>query len=144
MASVLILYLCLYFFNSSEKNKCYEVIKKLSDIHQSEKEYLKVRSSQYRYALCCILDSFLNLSLFSQKMAEVWLQLLQIKEEEAVDRKELLQLWKQMAQLLQDCQKDGELDTKTQQHVREANMVFLLFKDFSALSPVFLDLSDIF
>lgn len=77
-------------------------------------------------------------------MAEVWLQLLQIKEEEAVDRKELLQLWKQMAQLLQDCQKDGELDTKTQQHVREANMFFLLFKDFSALSPVFLDLSDIF
>lgn len=55
-------------------------------------------------------------------MAEVWLQLLQIKEEEAVDRKELLQLWKQMAQLLQDCQKDGELDTKTQQHVRYANI----------------------
>lgn len=57
-----------------------------------------------------------------KKMAEVWLQLLQIKEEEAVDRQELLHLWKQMAQLLQDCQKDGELDTKTQQHVRYANI----------------------
>ncbi|XP_075895011.1 tetratricopeptide repeat protein 37 [Nelusetta ayraudi] len=78
-------------YASSDKNKCYEMIKKLSDIHQSEKEYLKV--------------------------AEVWLQLLQIKEEEAVDRKELLQLWKQMAQLLQDCLKDEELDIKTQQHL---------------------------
>lgn len=28
--------------NSSDKSKCYEVIKKLSDIHQSDKEYLKV------------------------------------------------------------------------------------------------------
>lgn len=30
------------FISSSDKNKCYEVIKKLSDIYQSDKEYLKV------------------------------------------------------------------------------------------------------
>lgn len=99
------------------------MIKKLSDIHQSEKEYLKVRSSiTHRYVLCCILYIHLNHFIVLTKMAEVWLQLLQIKEEEAVDRKELLQLWKQMAQLLQDCLKDGELDIKTQQHVRFRNI----------------------
>lgn len=51
-------------------------------------------------------------------MAKVWVQLLQLKEEEAVDRKELLQLWRQMAQLLQDCLKEGEQDIETQQCVR--------------------------
>lgn len=30
------------FISSSDKNKSYEVIKKLSDIYQSDKEYLKV------------------------------------------------------------------------------------------------------
>lgn len=75
---------------------------------------------------CVVFPIFiLNCVIVLTKMAEVWLQLLQIKEEEAVDQKELLQLWKQMAQLLQDCQKDRELDTKTQQHVRYHN-IFLL------------------
>lgn len=64
----------------------------------------------------------MNHFLALTKMAEVWLQLIQIKEEEAVDRKELLDLWKQMAQLLQECLKDGELDIKTQQHVRFPNI----------------------
>lgn len=117
------------------------MIKKLSDIHQSEKEYLKVRSSiTHRCVLCCILYIHLNHFIVLTKMAEVWLQLLQIKEEEAVDRKELLQLWKQMAQLLQDCLKDGELDIKTQQHVRFPNirtafccaLIYRGLKDFGA------------
>lgn len=55
-------------------------------------------------------------------MAKVWLQLLQLKEEEAVDRKELLQLWQQMAQLLQDSLKEGEQDFETQQCVRFPQM----------------------
>lgn len=109
------------------------MIKKLSDIHQSEKEYLKVRSSiTHRCVLCCILYIHLNHFIVLTKMAEVWLQLLQIKEEEAVDRKELLQLWKQMAQLLQDCLKDGELDIKTQQHVRFPKIRTAFWKDFGA------------
>lgn len=101
------------------------MIKKLSDIHQSEKEYLKVCSSiTQRYVMFCIVFSHLNHLIFLTKMAEVWLQLLQIKEEEAVDRKELLQLWKEMAQLLQDCMKDAALDIKAQQHVRFPNIEF--------------------
>lgn len=56
-------------------------------------------------------------------MAKVWLQLLQLKEEEAVDRKELLQLWQQMAQLLQDCLKEGEQDIEIQQCVRFPQMI---------------------
>lgn len=37
--------LFVFFLHSSDKNKCYEMIKKLSDIHQSDKEFLKVRCS---------------------------------------------------------------------------------------------------
>lgn len=68
-------------------------------------------------------------------MAKVWLQLLQLKEEEAVDRKELLQLWRQMAQLLQDCLKEEEQDIETQQCVRFPQMVTSLSRrrDLSAL-----------
>lgn len=55
-------------------------------------------------------------------MAKVWLQLLHLKEEEAVDRKELLQLWQQMAQLLQDSLKEEEQDMETQQCVRFPQM----------------------
>ncbi|XP_038559572.1 tetratricopeptide repeat protein 37 [Micropterus salmoides] len=78
-------------YASSDKNKCYEMIKKLSDIYQSDKEYLM--------------------------LAKVWLQLLQLKEEEAVKKKELLQLWKQMTQLLSDCLNEEEQDNETHQHL---------------------------
>ncbi|KAA8592375.1 hypothetical protein FQN60_017830 [Etheostoma spectabile] len=78
-------------YASSDKNKCYEMISKLSEIYQSEKEYLK--------------------------LAKVWLQLIQVKEEEAVDKKELLQLWQQMTQLLSDCINEEEQDNETQQHL---------------------------
>uniref|UniRef100_A0A3Q1HHR7 Uncharacterized protein n=1 Tax=Anabas testudineus TaxID=64144 RepID=A0A3Q1HHR7_ANATE len=77
-------------YASSDKNKCYEVIKKLSDIYHSDKEYLK--------------------------LAKVWLQLIQLKEEEAVDKKELLQLWRQMTQHLSDYVNEEEQDNETQQH----------------------------
>uniref|UniRef100_A0A3Q3WEK4 Uncharacterized protein n=1 Tax=Mola mola TaxID=94237 RepID=A0A3Q3WEK4_MOLML len=78
-------------YASSDKNKCYEMIRKLSDIYQSDKEYIK--------------------------LAKIWLQLLQLKEEETVDKKELLQLWQQMAQLLSDCLNEEEQDNETQQHL---------------------------
>ncbi|KAM4576471.1 tetratricopeptide repeat protein 37 [Odontesthes bonariensis] len=78
-------------YASSDKNKCYEMIQKLSDIYQSDKEYLK--------------------------LAKVWLQLVQLKEEEAVDKKELVQLLQQMTQLLSNCLNEEEQDNETQQHL---------------------------
>lgn len=78
-------------YASSDKNKCYEVINKLSDIYDSDKEYLK--------------------------LAKVWLQLIQLKEEESVDKKELVQLLEKMTQLLSDCLKEVEHDSETQQHL---------------------------
>ncbi|XP_035514221.1 tetratricopeptide repeat protein 37 [Morone saxatilis] len=78
-------------YASSDKNKCYEMIKKLSESYQSDKEYLK--------------------------LAKLWLQFLQLKEEEAVDKKELLQLWQQMTQLLSDCLNEEDQDNETRQHL---------------------------
>uniref|UniRef100_A0A671Y1A5 SKI3 subunit of superkiller complex n=1 Tax=Sparus aurata TaxID=8175 RepID=A0A671Y1A5_SPAAU len=52
-----------------------------------------------------------------QDLAKVWLQLLQLKEEEAVDKKELLQLWQQMTKLLSDCLNEEEKDNEIQQHL---------------------------
>lgn len=52
----------LFFFNSSDKNKCYDMIKKLSDTHQSEKEYLKVCES---ITLKYVLYSFHSYEPFS-------------------------------------------------------------------------------
>ncbi|CAG00393.1 unnamed protein product [Tetraodon nigroviridis] len=78
-------------YASSDKNKCYELIKKLSAIYQSDKEYLK--------------------------LAKLWLQHLHLKEDEAVDKKELLQLWQQMAQLLLDCLSEEEQQSEIQQYL---------------------------
>ncbi|XP_029960618.1 tetratricopeptide repeat protein 37 [Salarias fasciatus] len=78
-------------YASSDKNKCYEVIKKLSDIYQSDKEHLK--------------------------LLKVWLQHVQLKEEEAADKKELVQLLGQMTPLFTDCLQENELDSETQQHL---------------------------
>ncbi|XP_060927149.1 superkiller complex protein 3 [Limanda limanda] len=78
-------------YASSDKKKCYEVIQKLSDIYLSDKEYLQ--------------------------LAKVWLQLLQLKEEEAVDKAELLQLWQEMIQLLSDGINEKEQDNETHQHL---------------------------
>ncbi|CAN9513348.1 unnamed protein product [Ophioblennius macclurei] len=92
-------------YASSDKNKCYEVIKKLSDIYQSDKEHLK--------------------------LLKVWLQHVQLKEEEAADKKELVQLLDQMTQLLTDCLKEDELDSETQQH-----LITAFEKAMALLDPV--------
>uniref|UniRef100_A0A4W6G8C9 SKI3 subunit of superkiller complex n=1 Tax=Lates calcarifer TaxID=8187 RepID=A0A4W6G8C9_LATCA len=81
-------------YASSDKKKCYEVIKKLTEIYQSDKEYLK--------------------------LAKVWQQLIQLKKEEAVDKKELLELWQQLTQLLSDCLNEEEQDNEIQQHLISA------------------------
>ncbi|XP_077378544.1 tetratricopeptide repeat protein 37 [Festucalex cinctus] len=78
-------------YASTDKNKCYEVIGKLQEIHHSDKEY--------------------------SKLAKVWLQLIQLKEDDGADKKALLQLWQQMAQLLSNCLNDNEQDTETQKHL---------------------------
>lgn len=57
------------------------------------------------------------------QLAKVWLQLIKLKEEEAVDKKELLQLWQQMTQLLSDCTDEEEQDNETQQHVRFSSII---------------------
>ncbi|XP_017272832.1 tetratricopeptide repeat protein 37 isoform X2 [Kryptolebias marmoratus] len=75
----------------SDKNKCYEVIRKLSNIYQSDKEHLK--------------------------LAKVWLQLVQLKEEEGVEKMELVHLLQKMIELLSECIKDEEQDNETQQHL---------------------------
>lgn len=59
---------------------------------------------------------FMHVVLFVQ-LAKLWLQLLHLKEEEAVDKKELLQLWQQMAQLLLDCLNEEEQHGEIEQHV---------------------------
>uniref|UniRef100_A0A3Q2QUL0 SKI3 subunit of superkiller complex n=1 Tax=Fundulus heteroclitus TaxID=8078 RepID=A0A3Q2QUL0_FUNHE len=47
----------------------------------------------------------------------VWLQLVQLKEEEGADKKELVQLLQNMTQLLSGCFSDDEQDNETQQHL---------------------------
>ncbi|XP_008335039.1 tetratricopeptide repeat protein 37 isoform X1 [Cynoglossus semilaevis] len=76
---------------SSDKKKCYELIRKLTDIYQSDKEY--------------------------NKLAKLWLQLIQLKEEDAVEKNELLQLWEEMTQLLSECLNKEKQEDETQQHL---------------------------
>ncbi|KAM9858154.1 superkiller complex protein 3 [Aulostomus maculatus] len=76
---------------SSDRAKCYEVIRKLSDIYQADKEY--------------------------SKLAKVWLRLIELKEEEAADKKEILQLWQQMTELLSDCLDEKERDSDSEKHL---------------------------
>ncbi|XP_015228816.1 PREDICTED: tetratricopeptide repeat protein 37 [Cyprinodon variegatus] len=76
----------------TDKNKSYDMIKKLSDIYLSDREYLK--------------------------LAKVWLQLVQLKEEDGAEKKELVQLLQTMTQLLSDCITENEKqDNETQQHL---------------------------
>ncbi|XP_061623240.1 tetratricopeptide repeat protein 37 isoform X1 [Phyllopteryx taeniolatus] len=81
-------------YASSDKNKCYEVIGKLQEMYQSDKDY--------------------------SKLAQVWLQLIQLKQDDGADKKALLQLWQQMAQLLSACLSDNEQETETQKHLSTA------------------------
>lgn len=52
------------------------------------------------------------------QLAKVWLQLVQLKKEEGVDKKELVQLLQKMIELLSECFNKEEQDNETQQHVR--------------------------
>ncbi|KAJ8006135.1 hypothetical protein DPEC_G00125100 [Dallia pectoralis] len=76
-------------YESSDKTKCYEVIRKFSDLYLMEKDYLQV--------------------------ARVWRRLIQMKEGEGADKTELVQLWQQMTSLLSV--NVEEQDTETQQHL---------------------------
>jgi len=123
---------CLIFtifsIYSSDKNKCYEVIQKLSESYQSDKEYLKVCTFECTHERW--MENWKFFFAFSHsgfwcmhacvcgQLAKVWLQLVQLKEEEAVDKKELVQLLQQMTQLLSNCFNEEEQDNETQQHVR--------------------------
>ncbi|KAM9392610.1 superkiller complex protein 3 [Pholidichthys leucotaenia] len=78
-------------YASSDRNKCYEVIEKLSDIYQSDNEHLK--------------------------LAKVQLQLIQLKEKEGVDKKALIQLLLQMIQLQSDNLNKEEQDNEIHQHL---------------------------
>ncbi|XP_033828592.1 tetratricopeptide repeat protein 37 [Periophthalmus magnuspinnatus] len=78
-------------YSSLDRNKCYETIKKLSEIYESDKEYLK--------------------------LAQIWTQHIRLKEEDGVDKKELLQLWQQMSQLLTIHLSELEPNDETQQHL---------------------------
>lgn len=69
---------------------------------------------------CFVLFFFLLCNSFvcvCTQLAKLWLQHLHLKEEEAVDKKELLQLWQQMAQLLLDCLNEEEQQSEIQQNV---------------------------
>ncbi|KAF3850705.1 hypothetical protein F7725_012477 [Dissostichus mawsoni] len=56
-------------------------------------------------------------NVYQKLLAKVKLQLLQVKEEEGVDKKELLQLWQQLTKLLSDCLNGEEQDNEIQQHI---------------------------
>ncbi|MFT7813636.1 tetratricopeptide repeat protein 37 isoform X1 [Arapaima gigas] len=80
-------------YENLDKQKCYEICKKLADLFLENKDYLQV--------------------------ARTWHRLIQLKEngggEKAVDKGELLQLWQQMIQLLASSVE--EQDNETQQHL---------------------------
>lgn len=93
----------IQLYEHSDKAKCYEVIRKLSAVYHSQNNYLQV--------------------------AKLWQQLIQLKEAEgeAVEKAEILQLWKQMAHLLSDSV--DEQDNETQQHLIAAFENAILLTD---------------
>lgn len=73
----------------SDRNRCYETIKKLSEMYESDNENLK--------------------------LAQLWAQFIRLKEEDGVEKNELVQLWQQMSKLLTKCEE--EPDDETQMHL---------------------------
>lgn len=106
------------------------MIKKLSDIYLSDREYLKVcififqaRSSLLKHLFKTFIFTIINLPLVYEQLAKVWLQLVQLKEEDGAEKKELVQLLQTMTQLLSDCITENEKqDNETQQHVSLAQL----------------------
>ncbi|NP_001086571.1 tetratricopeptide repeat protein 37 [Xenopus laevis] len=77
----------LELYRSSDKQKWYEICKKLSDLYQQEKNYVPA--------------------------AHTWHQLIKMKEDESIKSNELYPLWKRMTELLsEDVEK---LDNETQE-----------------------------
>lgn len=75
--------------------------------------------------MLCVLGVYIFFYVCRQ-LAKVWQQLIHLKEEDTVDKKELLQLWRQMTQHLSDCLDEEEQDNETQQHVRFPRRVLCL------------------
>lgn len=78
-------------YANSDRNKCYETIKKLSEMYESDKESLK--------------------------LAQLWTQFIRLKEEDGVEKRELLQLWQEMSKLLTKCLGEEQPDDETQLHL---------------------------
>lgn len=57
-------------------------------------------------------------AFFSKQLAKVWQQLIQLKEEDGVEKKELVKLLKDMIQLLSEGLNETEQENGTIQHVR--------------------------
>lgn len=74
-------------------------------------------SSKCTLCFCSVFPHWNSHLYACTQLAKLWLQLLHLKEEEAVDKKELLQLWQQMAQLLLDCLNEEEQHSEIQQLV---------------------------
>ncbi|CAL8250745.1 unnamed protein product [Boreogadus saida] len=81
-------------YASTDKTKCYEVIKKLTESYRSDKEHLK--------------------------LAKLWLQFLELKEKDAIEKADLLQLWQQMIKELSGFVETHQTDNETQQHLVNA------------------------
>lgn len=92
-------------YSISDRNKCYETIKKLSEIYESDKENLK--------------------------LSQLWMQLIGLKEEDGVEKKELLELWQQMSKLLIKCLSAEMTDDETQLH-----LVIALEKAMLLVDPI--------
>uniref|UniRef100_A0A8C9TJ24 SKI3 subunit of superkiller complex n=1 Tax=Scleropages formosus TaxID=113540 RepID=A0A8C9TJ24_SCLFO len=105
-------------YESSDIQKCCEVCKKLADLFLENKDYLQV--------------------------ARTFRKLIQLKEdgrgEKAVDKGEVLQLWKQMIQLLADSVE--EQDNETQQHVSERTQLSVNSDEAARCFTQLLDLDE--
>ncbi|KAE8635771.1 hypothetical protein XENTR_v10002730 [Xenopus tropicalis] len=77
----------LELYKSSDKQKWFEVCKKLSDLYQQEKDYVRA--------------------------AHTWHQLIKMKEDEGIKANELYPLWKRMTELL--CEDVEKQDNETQE-----------------------------
>ncbi|XP_005505066.2 superkiller complex protein 3 isoform X1 [Columba livia] len=93
----------LELYESADKQKWYDVCNKLVDLYHQEKNYLEV--------------------------AEAWQKLIQMKQEEGIEKAELHQLWKKMIQLLKD-------STQTQDNKTEQSLLTAFENAVNSADPV--------
>uniref|UniRef100_A0A673CHJ3 Tetratricopeptide repeat domain 37 n=1 Tax=Sphaeramia orbicularis TaxID=375764 RepID=A0A673CHJ3_9TELE len=67
--------------------------------------------------------------LLAWQLAKLCCQLIKLKEEESVEKKELVQLWQQMTHVLSDCLSEEEQDNETQQYLITAFEKALVLAD---------------